>query len=330
VLNFFHIAAPWLIFLAISYKNPWDANGLVDLIRSLNFTVFSIGYVRGAPPMARRKTLPESVRAKLDLAERLAQLRLELFGDRGGPEMARQLGIPVRTWYNYEGGVTVPAEVVLKIIELTAVEPGWLLTGKGPRFRNPSRADRPDSASQPTMMVGALLRTALQLLEGETPPDHGAGASFPLELEHPSPGGAKRLVRDHDGARPTQTDSEPDARRSHALDHDEAKAARSEWIEARAANRCLHVVDDAMAPVIVQGASVAFSREAEPPAALDGKIVVAWIDHQPLIRWYQDCGRYALLRAQNPDASPQQTLIDLENVHSRPQFRRVLWIETPH
>jgi hypothetical protein len=35
--------------------------------------------------MARRKTLPESVRAKLALAERLAALRSELFGDRGGP-----------------------------------------------------------------------------------------------------------------------------------------------------------------------------------------------------------------------------------------------------
>ena len=86
--------------------------------------------------MARRKTLPESVRAKLALAERLAALRSELYGDRGGPEMARRLGIPVRTWYNYEGGVTVPAEVILKIIELTAVEAGWLLHGEEPKFRH--------------------------------------------------------------------------------------------------------------------------------------------------------------------------------------------------
>ena len=77
--------------------------------------------------MARRKTLPESVRAKLALAERLAALRSELYGDRGGPEMARRLGIPVRTWYNYEGGVTVPAEVILKIIELTAGRGGLAL-----------------------------------------------------------------------------------------------------------------------------------------------------------------------------------------------------------
>src|SRR5436190_19758506 len=105
--------------------------------------------------MARRKTLPESVRAKLALAERLAALRSELFGDRGGPEMARQLGIPVRTWYNYEGGVTVPAEVILKIIELTSVEPAWLLHGKGPQFRQ-ARSERRDLMSPPAMTVGAL------------------------------------------------------------------------------------------------------------------------------------------------------------------------------
>ena len=118
--------------------------------------------------MARRKTLPESLSAKLALAGRLSNLRMELFGDRGGPEMARRLGIPVRTWYNYEGGVTVPAEVVLRIIELTSVEPTWLLHGTGSKFRQESRAERSDAASQPGMTVGALLRTALRLLENDT------------------------------------------------------------------------------------------------------------------------------------------------------------------
>ena len=40
---------------------------------------------------------PKSVRAKLALAEHLATLRSELFGDRGGAEMARWLGVPVQT-----------------------------------------------------------------------------------------------------------------------------------------------------------------------------------------------------------------------------------------
>ena len=85
--------------------------------------------------MARRKTTPELVREKYSLAERLRAIRAELFGERGGPEMARRLGIPVRTWYNYEAGVTVPAEVVLRIIQMTSLEPSWLLNGKGPKFR---------------------------------------------------------------------------------------------------------------------------------------------------------------------------------------------------
>src|SRR3954454_24000307 len=116
--------------------------------------------------MGRRKTLPDLVRAKYSLAERLSGLRAELFGERGGPELARRIGIPVRTWYNYEAGVTVPAEVVLRGIQLTSLEPTWLLSGKGPKFR----LDAPDDAGAAPgadLSVRALLRTALQRLERE-------------------------------------------------------------------------------------------------------------------------------------------------------------------
>src|SRR3954469_4275333 len=116
--------------------------------------------------MARRKTLPDSVQAKFALAERLRLLRSELYGERGGPELARRLGLPIRTWYNYESGVTVPAEVVLKIIELTAVEPIWLLHGQGPKFRS-SGSGQTDPAAGSGMSVGVLLRTALQMLESD-------------------------------------------------------------------------------------------------------------------------------------------------------------------
>jgi hypothetical protein len=85
--------------------------------------------------MASLKSPYTSVTLKLTIAERLADLRFELYGDRGGTEMARRLGIPGRTWYNYERGVTVPAETILKVIELTAVEPLWLLRGLEPKFR---------------------------------------------------------------------------------------------------------------------------------------------------------------------------------------------------
>src|SRR3954463_14355437 len=111
--------------------------------------------------MARRKTLPDSVQAKFALAERLCSLRSELYGERGGSEMARRLGLPIRTWYNYESGVTVPAEVMLRFVELTSVEPLWLLHGKGPKFRTSS------PVLGGTDSVEALLRTALHRLESK-------------------------------------------------------------------------------------------------------------------------------------------------------------------
>ena len=151
--------------------------------------------------MARRKTLPESVRAKLALAERLAALRSELYGDRGGPEMARRLGIPVRTWYNYEGGVTVPAEVILKIIELTSVEAVWLLHGEGPKFRN-ARPERIAAGETSSVTIGALLRTALQLLEEKNERNWSA-----VEGNAMLRSGLSRL------------DSGPSSRRRRAVDH---------------------------------------------------------------------------------------------------------------
>jgi Peptidase S24-like len=276
--------------------------------------------------MARRKTLPESVRAKLALAERLAALRSELFGDRGGPEMARRLGIPVRTWYNYEGGVTVPAEVALKIIELTSVEPAWLLHGEGPKFRRP-RSERIETGASPAVTIGALLRTALQLLENDEP-----AAALP------QPESAAERA-DETSASDDLANCIPDLTTPNgiieagAFDSEEGSrlaAARREWVAAQRENRCVTVIGDAMAPVVADGASVAYARSDEDAAQLDGKLVVAWLENQPIVRWFQHCGRYALLRAENAETVPQKVLVELDDPKHRPRFRRILWVNTPH
>jgi Peptidase S24-like len=285
--------------------------------------------------MARRKTLPESVRAKLALAERLAQLRAELYGDRGGPEMARRLGIPVRTWYNYEGGVTVPAEVILKIIELTSVEAAWLLHGEGPKFRS-ARPERLPSVGTPSVTIGALLRTALELLEEKNerirPASSVEGSpDVPIAVNRLSgdpdlsaPNADRRAFREHTGA--TSTDDTIVAQIDESV---RVTDSRREWLAAQRENRCVFVSGDAMAPVVADGASVGYAKEEEDVKQLDGKLVVAWLDDEPVVRWFEQCGRYALLRAQNPRTVPQQVLVDLEdNVHKR--FRRVLWVNTPH
>lgn len=72
--------------------------------------------------MVRRKRVPKSLRVKYALARDLGALRLKLFGDHGAGEMARRLGLPVQTWQKYERGNTVPAEVVLMLLEMFPAE----------------------------------------------------------------------------------------------------------------------------------------------------------------------------------------------------------------
>ena len=68
------------------------------------------------------------------LAERVLEVRRELYGEHGGPELAAALGLPHRTWADYEQGVAIPADVMLRFLEQTGADPHWLLTGRGPKY----------------------------------------------------------------------------------------------------------------------------------------------------------------------------------------------------
>jgi hypothetical protein len=69
------------------------------------------------------------------LASRVREIRLEKFGDEGGAILSQAMNIPALTWDHFENGVMIPACIILQFIELTGVEPHWLLTGKGERYR---------------------------------------------------------------------------------------------------------------------------------------------------------------------------------------------------
>ena len=56
---------------------------------------------------------------KHDLARRIREIRLELFGEYGGPMLSEALELPFRTWHNYESGCTIPAQSILRFIEVT-------------------------------------------------------------------------------------------------------------------------------------------------------------------------------------------------------------------
>jgi hypothetical protein len=74
------------------------------------------------------------------LTARVREVRRELYGEGGAPVLAEALGLSVRTWQDFEMGVTIPATVILRFIDLTGVDPSWLLTGQGEaRPRPPAR-----------------------------------------------------------------------------------------------------------------------------------------------------------------------------------------------
>jgi hypothetical protein len=74
------------------------------------------------------------MRKKCRLDVRLREIRQEMFGENGGPILAEQLGLPIRTWVGFETGRTIPALAILRFIELTHVNPHWLLTGLGDKY----------------------------------------------------------------------------------------------------------------------------------------------------------------------------------------------------
>ena len=71
--------------------------------------------------------------ARGELVDRIRQVREERYGDRG-EVLAEELGLPWRTWCNYESGCTLPATVLLEFIGLTRAHPHWLLTCEGARY----------------------------------------------------------------------------------------------------------------------------------------------------------------------------------------------------
>ncbi len=106
--------------------------------------------------------------------------------------------------------------------------------------------------------------------------------------------------------------------------------AQQYWLEAERENRCIAVDDEAMTPILAQGARVAYAAAEEAADDLDGALVVAWVQGRPLVRWFRRSGTYGLLRAENPEYTPSIHLLDLASPPAERMLRRVLWMCSPH
>jgi hypothetical protein len=78
--------------------------------------------------------MKQNCNGRIPLAQRVREVREELFGEHGAPLLADALGLPLLTWIHYENGCTIPAHVILRFIEVTTVHPHWLLTGEGNKY----------------------------------------------------------------------------------------------------------------------------------------------------------------------------------------------------
>lgn len=249
-------------------------------------------------------------------------IRTELYGERGGPELARRLKLPIRTWYNYEGGVTIPGEVLLKFVELTAVEPMWLLYGRGAKFRSVPPLWESASNDQ-TGSVEFLLRAAIQKLEQIN--DRGRPDDKDKDKTK-----TEALVPDADTSEGALFyDLDDPSHEPISRTHLEFENVRNHWNEAVIANRCVSVDTVAMAPLAPAGSKVVYLDAEEEPKALDGKMVVVWIQNQPILRWFQHTRNYILLRVDNPSYDPQSLLVDLTNLPPGWKVRRALYIRLP-
>jgi hypothetical protein len=245
--------------------------------------------------VARKKTPKLRVNVKASLSRRLRTVRQEIFGEHGGPELARRLNLPARTWYNYETGVTVPAEVLLSFIEQTGANPMWLLTGEGPRFRH-STDDRMLSELSPV----ELIRRGLEELENTAAETVVvAPANLPGDVASEFVAVSLYPLADIAG-----TVLNPARAEGHVL-------AYRHWLPNPSETIATRLSDDAMHPILPAGSIVAVDRSVTDPLRLHGQIVAARPGGVAMIRWLDVSGRHVILRP-NQNNGREYPLIPIE------------------
>ena len=206
-----------------------------------------------------------------------------------------RLSLPARTWYNYETGVTVPAEVLLGFIEQTGANPIWLLTGEGPKYRRPS-----DERLLSQLSPVELIRRGLEELE-RSPSTMVVVAPENLPSEQASEFVAVGLypLDEIGGSLSSSARVE-----GYVL-------AYQQWLPNPGETIATRLIDDAMHPILPAGSIVAIDRSITDPRRLHGQIVAARPDGVPMIRWLDVSGRHVILRP-NQSGGREFPLIPVE------------------
>jgi hypothetical protein len=240
--------------------------------------------------VARKKTSNSKSFVKTQISARLRRIRLELFGEHGGPELARRLELPARTWYNYETGVTVPAEVMLSFIDQTGVNPSWLLTGDGLVYRTESGAFDESVEESPLLMI----RRGLERLETQSRSTRldAAGLDVQNVLNDVKTNGCfVRLpliemneIQNYQLTRFAQRDT---------------FLMYRDWVPNPDHSVCIRVDNEAMKPLLPESSVAVVDLSQNKPESLHTRMVIALDNkNEPVIRWLEHSGEHLILRAE--------------------------------
>jgi hypothetical protein len=249
------------------------------------------------------------VNVKASLSRRLKEIRQEQYGEHGGPELARRLNLPARTWYNYETGVTVPAEVLLGFIEQTGASPLWLLSGEGPKYRR-----HEDELILSALTPIELIRRGLEKLESE-PNDVVIVAPESLPGEAMSQFVAVPLMPMEEMARRPVESSRIDG----------YIMAYRQWLPNPTETVGLRLEDNAMHPILPAGSIVAVDRSMCDPLLLQGRIVAAMPEGVPCVRWLDISGRHLILRPNQPSKDHTMIPVELDSFGDGLIIGQVVW-----
>jgi Peptidase S24-like len=260
--------------------------------------------------VARKKTSKIRVNVKASISRRLRELRQELFGEHGGPELARRLNLPARTWYNYETGVTVPAEVLLSFIDQTGANPVWLLSGEGVRYR---RDIEPGVLTELTPIQ--LIRRGLEKLEQQTNGDGFLFAPDTLPGDATSEFVSVALIP---LAALGSKVIEPQIVEGHVL-------AYREWLPHPRETVAVRLDDEAMSPILPAGSVVAVDRTLTDCQRLQGKMVAASPHGTPIVRWLDISGRHLIFRPNQTSRDHPLIPMELDDSAESQILGQVVW-----
>jgi hypothetical protein len=98
-----------------------------------------------------------------------------------------------------------------------------------------------------------------------------------------------------------------------------------QWLPNPTETVGVRLEDDAMHPILPSGSIVAVDRSVTDPQQLQGRIVAACPDREPLIRWLEISGRHLILRPNQPTRDHPMVPVEIDGQPDGMIIGQVVW-----